>query len=452
MNSLLQTDSYKVSHFKQYPEGAEHVYSYIEPRKGTTRVVVLGITDFISRLDNLVTEGTVMELKEVADLHGVPFNPEWYDLLDEYKDKPLPVKVMGVPEGTVVTPSTPVAAIVNTNRKYPWLTSFLETMFLRCVWYPSTVASRSRYIKGRIKEYMTLTGADMSTLDFKLQDFGARGATSSESAAIGGMGHLTQFKGTDTLEAISYVRRVYGAPMAGFSIPATEHSTVTSWGQDNEKAMFESFIRKNGGEGKVFACVSDSYNIWEALKKWKELEPVLVETGGTLVVRPDSGDPVLTPVNVVEELLNLFGYTTNEAGFRVLPSYIRVIQGDGVDEKSIVRIMQRLYDKQISIDNIAFGMGGGLLQKLDRDTYGWAMKCSAIKVRNEWRDVFKDPIGGSKTSKKGLVTNEETISYAVGDHVIFTDEFNTDSWITYYDEQGAKPVDSWDDILQRASV
>jgi nicotinamide phosphoribosyltransferase len=151
--------------------------------------------------------------------------------------------------------------------------------------------------------------------------------------------------------------------------------------------MYEKVIRTYGGRGKIFACVSDSYNIWEALKMWKELEPILLEVGGTLVIRPDSGDPVTTPVQVIEELIDLFGYTVNTKGYKVLPDHIRVIQGDGVDEESIVRIMQRMVDRKLSIDNIAFGMGGGLLQSLTRDTLGWAMKCSAACVNDEWRDV-----------------------------------------------------------------
>lgn len=440
-NVLLEADSYKLSHYKQYQEGTEYIYSYIEARKGNYPVVVLGIQDFCEMLQGGLTYENIEELETIANEHGVPFNPDWWLLLtleDEF-----PVKVMGVPEGTVVNPSEPVATIVNTDPKFPWLTSFFETLFLRMVWYPSTVASRSRYIKKRIKEYMKLTGSDMSTIDFKMNDFGSRGCP---EPARGGMGFLTQFQGTDNLSAIKYIRDRY-AVMAGFSIPATEHSTVTSWGRENEKAMYENFIRKNGGEYKLFACVSDSYNIWEALKMWKELEPVLLEVGGTLVVRPDSGDPVLTPVKVIEDLLDLFGYTENAKGFKVLPDHIRVIQGDGVDEESIVRIMQRLYDRGISIDNIAFGMGGGLLQKLDRDTLGWAMKCSAAYVNGEWRDVYKDPIGGGKTSKRGLVIVNGVLPYAQG--LTFAE---SDNWVTYFNNGDLRARDTWDTIRKRCEV
>lgn len=448
-------DSYKVSHFNQYQEGTEYIYSYIAPRGGKNPIPVLGIQDFCDLLDTTnLNSWFISELQDVAEEHGVPFNKEgWWKLLKNYEGRGFPLRVMGVPEGTIVEPKTPVAVIVNTDPEYPWLTSFFETLFLRMVWYPSTVAANSRSCKKRIHEFMERTGSDMTMLDFKLHDFGARGATCGEAAGRGGAGHLLNFQGTDTLEAIKYVRDNYGLSMAGFSIPATEHSTVTSWGRDNEKDMYETFIRKNLGVGKVAACVSDSYNIWDALKIWKELEPVLLEVGGTLVVRPDSGDPVSTPVYVVSKLMDLFGYTVNEKGFKVLPDHIRVIQGDGIDEEKMVRIMQRLVDVEMSIDNIAFGMGGGLLQKVDRDTYKWAMKCSAARVNGIWRDVYKDPIGGGKTSLKGLVCPEGVVDYLDADLIIGSESGACPKgFMEYYYNGVQAPRDSWDILRQRASI
>jgi len=416
-------------------------------------VVIIGINDFIDQLGPSPDLLSISLLEDVAERHGVPFNRKgWVALVKKYSNKHWPLVIMGVPEGTVVEPNTPVACICNTDPEFPWLTSFFETLFLRCVWYPSTVASISRYCKTRIAEYMKKTGADMDTIDFKLHDFGARGATCSEAAAKGGAGHLINFKSTDTLEAIEYVANNYDESMAGFSIPATEHSTVTSWGRDSEIEMYRTFIRKNLGVGKIGACVSDSYNIWEALEMWKTLEPELLETGGTLVIRPDSGDPIQTPVAVIEKLMELFGYECNDKGFKVLPPHIRVIQGDGINEDSLVRIMQLMVDKKISIDNIAFGMGGGLLQKCDRDTYGWAMKCSAARVNGEWRDVYKDPIGGGKTSKKGLVnTQAYPCSYEDAD-IYLHNALAWGGFVTYYRNGNRIPKPTWEDIRERAAV
>ena len=55
-----------------------------------------------------------------------------------------------------------------------------------------------------------------------------------------------------------------------------------------------------------------------------------------------------------------------------------------------------------SANNIAFGSGGGLLQKMNRDTQKCAFKCSLATVDNKDIDVFKDPITApGKKSKKG---------------------------------------------------
>ena len=454
-NVLLMTDSYKLSHYNQYPEGTEHIYSYIAPRGGHTPIPVLGINDFCDLLNETnLNSWFIAELEEMAEEHGVPFNEKgWWSLLEKWQGIGFPLRVMGVPEGTVVDPGTPVAVIVNTDPEFPWLTSFFETLFLRMVWYPSTVAANSRSCKVRIKEFMLRTGADMTSLPFKLHDFGSRGATCGEAAAKGGSGHLLNFLGTDNLEAIKHIKDSYGHNMAGFSIPATEHSTVTSWGRDSERAMYEAFIIRNLGPNKVAACVSDSYNIWDALEIWKELEPLLLATGGTLVIRPDSGDPVTTPLEVLERCMRLFGFTTNKKGFRVLPDHIRVIQGDGIDENLMVRIMQRMVDAKMSIDNIAFGMGGGLLQKVDRDTYKWAMKCSAARVNGVWRDVYKDPVGGSKTSLKGLVTPNGVVSYDKADMILRTKGgLIPHGFMEYYYNGATQVRDSWETICKRADI
>ncbi len=452
-NPLLQCDSYKISHYKQYPENTEYVYSYIAPRGGEHPLPIVGLADFCSLLDvRNLNQLYISELQDIAEEHGVPFNPAWWDLLKKYKGKGLPLRVMGVPEGTVVEPKTPVAVIVNTDPEFPWLTSFFETVFLRLVWYPSTVAAECRYMKTRIKEFMIRTGADLAGLEFKLHDFAPRGCTSGEQAQRGGMGHLTQFQGTDNIEAIKYIRDNYGLSMAGFSIPATEHSTVTSWGREHEKDMYETFIRKNLGEGKIAACVSDSYDIDAAIDMWKELEPILLEVGGTLVIRPDSGDPVTMPLHVLDRCLQVFGYTVNDEGFKVLPAHIRVIQGDGIDKHLLVRILQGCVDLKISIDNIGFGMGGGLLQKVDRDTYKWAMKCSAARVNGVWRDVYKDPKGGNKKSLKGLVTPKGVWPYKDANQLTDGDYVTPEGFVDYYYNGVQAPRDSFDTIRSRASI
>jgi len=221
---------------------------------------------------------------------------------------------------------------------------------------------------------------------------------------LGGMAHLVNFQGTDTLSAIVGARRYYAEEMAGFSIPASEHSTMTSWGKDAEQDAYANMLQQFAKKGSLFAVVSDSYDIYNAVTNiWgKTLKDQVKESGATLVIRPDSGDPKTMVLEVMKRLYESFGGTTNSKGYIVLDDAVRVIQGDGVDAKAIEQILQALKEEGFSAENIAFGMGGALLQQPNRDTFSFAMKASAICVDEVWRDVFKDPVSdSSKRSKRG---------------------------------------------------
>jgi nicotinamide phosphoribosyltransferase len=191
--------------------------------------------------------------------------------------------------------------------------------------------------------------------------------------------------------------------MAGFSIPAAEHSTITSWGRENEVEAYRNMLRNFAKPGKTVAVVSDSWDIYNAVEKiWgEELREEVVKSGATVVIRPDSGEPIEVVSRVAQILADKFGTTTNSKGFRVLKN-VRIIQGDGVNPDSIRQILQRLKDLGFSASNIAFGIGGALLQKINRDTMKFAYKCSAIVVGGELHDVYKQPItDAGKSSKRG---------------------------------------------------
>lgn len=413
MKSLLslatRTDSYKFSQFLQYPKNTTYISSYIESRGGEDESVFFGLQAFIKQyLLKPVTMNDVKRAEHIVQAHGLPFNRKgWEIIVNEYGGY-LPIRIQAVPEGTVMGTRNVQVQIVNTDPRMAWLTSYIETILLRGIWYPSTVATKSRKLKKVIARYLNET-SDIPVADqlsFKLHDFGARGASSGETAILGGMGHLVNFMGTDTFEAVEGVMEYYNTDeVVGFSIPASEHSSITSWGRDNEVDAFENMIDTFGGEGKIFACVSDSFDIYKATTDlWGEkLRDKVIANGGTLVVRPDSGNPETVPVEVIELLAEKFGYTVNSKGYKVLPSYVRVIQGDGINENSLPIILKNLKAKGFSADNIAFGMGGGLLQAWDRDTLKYAMKASAIRIGDgDWEGFAKDPItDAGKQSKKG---------------------------------------------------
>jgi nicotinamide phosphoribosyltransferase len=407
LNPILNTDSYKASHFAQYPEGTTEVFSYAEARGGPYSDAVFFGLQAILKQEFLtpVTRAHIDEAQEILTAHGLPFHRKGWETLVERHGGRLPLDIRAVPEGSVIPVHQPLMTVVNTDPDFFWLTSYAETALLR-VWYPITVATISHGVRAIIKTALDKTADDPAAeLPFKLHDFGARGVSSEASAALGGMAHLVSFMGTDTLSAILAARRLYNEPMAGFSIPAAEHSTITSWGRDREVDAYANMIKAFGKPGGLYAVVSDSYDLFHAVEHlWGEtLRQKVIDAGATLVVRPDSGDPVTIVAKTLQLLSEKFGTTTNSKGYRVLQN-VRVIQGDGVNPVSIAAILDRIIADGFSASNIAFGMGGALLQKCDRDTMQFAYKASAAKVNGVWRDVYKDPVTDSgKRSKRGLL-------------------------------------------------
>lgn len=416
-NIIINTDSYKMSHYVQYPKGTKYVYSYIESRGGAYDYTLFyGLQSIIKEfLLVRVTRQMIDAAERIAKGQLIPFNRKgWEYIVDKLGGK-LPLRIKAVPEGTVVPGNNVLATVVNTDPNCFWLTSYVESLLLR-VWYPITVATRSHAAKRVIRQWLELTSDNVeAVLPTRLHDFGARGVSSYESAEIGGSAHLVNFVGTDTVPAIPFVERMYGtAATIGISVPAAEHSTVTSWGRENEVEPYRNMLRQFARPGSYVAVVSDSYDLWNAVDNiWgTELRQHVIDSGATLIVRPDSGDVRTVPVECVVRLGERFGYTVNSKGFRVL-KHVAVIQGDGIDDEHVIDdILRGLSEAGYSAENIAFGMGGGLLQKLNRDTLKFAMKCSAIAIVEDedgdepeeliWRDVFKDPVTDhGKRSKKG---------------------------------------------------
>lgn len=405
---ILATDSYKHSHYLQYPPEARAISAYVEARPNdfADEVLFMGLQPYLmDRLGIPITAADIDEAEAICTAHGVPFNRlGWQIILDEHGGY-LPIEVRALPEGMIVPTGVPLVQVETTDPRLPWLATFIETALLRAIWYPTTVATLSRQCRQIIRAGLERTSEDVEgQLPFKLHDFGARGTSSGESAGLGGMAHLVSFMGTDTMEGLLAARRYYGADMAGFSIPAAEHSTMTSWGRPREEAAYVNMLDAFDGEGRLVAVVSDSYDLDAALTGiWGgTLREKVLARQGTLVVRPDSGDPVETPVRAVRTLWEAFGGTVNAKGYRVLDPHVRVIQGDGMTPATIARLIERLIAEGYAIDNIAFGMGGGLLQQVNRDTLRFAMKANAMRdADGVWHDVSKAPATDPGKASKG---------------------------------------------------
>jgi len=394
------TDSYKFSHPAQYPKGTERLMSHIFSRGSEqfNEVQWFGLQLVIKehllrqlthkQVDNIIAFqrehlfGTEIDELEVA-LRAV---------VDDY-DGYMPLKIRAIPEGMVIPTKQLLATVESAvaDERIIALTTYMETLIMR-VWAPTTVATTSYHIKKIIYDGLLKSADDADAeIGFKLHDFGSRGVSSMESAAFNGAAHLVNFLGSDTTVGIMAANIGYHEKMAGFSIPATEHSTTTAFGRDGEPEFIAQMFDKFAKPGAIFATVADSYDPKHFIDVIAPMfKDRLRASGATWVIRPDSGDPVLTPVAFVKRLSRVFGFTYNSKGYKVLDG-VRVIQGDGIDIEDVRQIIDLLLEDNWSISNIAFGMGGGLLQKNNRDTQKFAMKACAVHVDGQWRDVYKDP-------------------------------------------------------------
>lgn len=408
------TDSYKFSHFNQYPEGTEIIHSYMSSRGGEyDEMIFFGLKYYIGKyLSKLVTMEDIASVEMMATEHGVPFNEKgWHYIVHNLKGK-LPIIIKALPEGSIFKPHEPILTIENTDPNCAWLVGWLETLLMK-IWYPTTIATKSYHVKKMLKQYWDRTSDTPDGVDFAYHNFGDRGSSSVESAAIGGVAHLTQFKGTDNFNALNLSNQYYDGKYQGFSIPATEHSTITSWGRENEFEMIENYLETYKGS-PIIACVLDSYDIYKAVdfvSSGKIKEKIESSDYPVFVIRPDSGEPI----QVIGEILgimqkNKVNFTRNSKDFIVFDKY-RIIWGDGITAEIIFSILEITERHGYSAENFAFGSGGDLMQNINRDTCKFAIKCSVIKVNGEWRDVYKDPI--TDQDKKSLRGRQDNSRFEV---------------------------------------
>lgn len=412
-NIILATDSYKLNHWNQYPKDTEIVYSYFESRSGARfpQTVFFGLQYLLKKYLTgvVVTEEMLAEADQLAKAHfgrdGVFNYDGWKHIIDNHGGR-LPLRIKAVPEGTKVSTGNVLMTVENTDPNCFWLTNAVESI-LTHVWYSSTVATLSNATLSKISRAVFDTGGSQDGVPFMLHDFGYRGASSHESAAIGGAGHLVNGLGTDTLPAMQLAMEYYGANLEelAFSVPATEHSVMTARGREGEMEIVDQLLDEYP-EG-ILSVVADSYDIYGFVREiGTQFKDRIMARDGKFVVRPDS---ITAAHETPEELMvvlsgmlwTAFGGTTNEKGFKVLDPHVGLLWGDGIDPDGIQRILVRCAQQGFAAENYVFGMGGGLLQKINRDTQRFAFKCSAQKRGGEWHDVCKEPLDSSKKSKRG---------------------------------------------------
>eukprot|EP01121_Diplochlamys_sp_Union-15-3_P002672 TRINITY_DN1239_c0_g1_i1.p1 TRINITY_DN1239_c0_g1~~TRINITY_DN1239_c0_g1_i1.p1 ORF type:complete len:499 (-),score=88.04 TRINITY_DN1239_c0_g1_i1:113-1609(-) len=410
------TDSYKAGHFEQYPE-AKKMVCYGEFRgpfekdKTDSRFVWFGIRYIVQTyLERKWTKDDVENAEKFYQTHNAGFKkfPFPKDLFMKFvteNDGWFPIKLETLPEGTCANVRVPVYQIT-ADGEYSRLCTFFETVLTQ-VWYPTCVATLSRRTKDLIEASFKKTVDDelQWLLESRLHDFGFRGTTCVEQSILGGSAHLLNFGGSDTMPACYYVQyHLNNGKPIGTSIPATEHSVMTSWA--TETAAIKNMIDKYGGTGGIYACVLDSYDYKNALTKIiPDIAHYKSDKGSSiLVMRPDSGDPVECVMDALKAGEAVGGVTLNKKGYKVVNGF-NVIQGDGINIHTVEQIIKAFEKEKFSAQNVAYGMGGGLLQRVNRDTMSFATKLNFIRYADgKDRDIMKKPLTDpTKISYPGIL-------------------------------------------------
>lgn len=426
-SQVADTDSYKLCHFRHLPPGTTGTAGYNVSRGGMFDVCTLfGLQyDLHKYRSEPVTEAQVEYVAEFAPRHGLPFPKDgWLRIARKHRGR-LPIRIRAIPEGLVIPTGLPTFTVQSLDPELPWLQGWFETSLMR-LWEPSTVAIASREQAKLAKHYLRLTSDDPNVSHlYQVHCFGGRGVTCREQAQVAGGSTLLCFRGSDTLEGIRWANRYYNHPMAGFSIPALEHSVVCAWGREREFDCVENFIRLEllerevpAGFPKFAACPADTYNVYNFARMVTSgrLLEMIKRSGGTFVSRPDSGNPL----EVLPEVLGIMEHNlgtavrVNRKNFKVLPDYLRIIQGDGINLKMEHDIYEMLIAKGWSTENVTFGSGGANLQSWMRDDQRWKFAGSWAEVNGEERNIRKDPI--TDPNKRSIAGRLDTIRKDNGDY------------------------------------
>jgi nicotinamide phosphoribosyltransferase len=398
-NICILTDAYKVTHWRMLPDGLQTVYSYTESRGGKFHsTIFFGLQVYLKEYFSgkileawMIDEAKPFWAKVFGD--DTYFNETgWRRLLEKHNGR-LPIKVKAVPEGTLVPTSNVLVTVENTDPEFPWLPGWCETLMFQAIWYGTTVATKSFFIKRLIKHFADMTGEEVSP--FHLNDFGFRGASSLQTSGIGAAGHLVNFLGTDTSEGILCAMEYYDTDVCGFSVAASEHSTMLMYGPDGELAGYKNILKKF--PKGTLSLVGDTYDYFHSTEHYigGALKEEILARDGKVVARPDSGDPPAVSLKSLRILWDRFQGTINKRGYMILNPKVGIIYGDAMDYDPINSVLQAVTTGGFGISNIIFGAGGAILQKVDRDTQKMAHKAS--------QGIFAD--GTVLNTRKTVVTD-----------------------------------------------
>jgi len=371
-----------------------------------------------------VTEEMIDEAELEINQQGYEFNRKGWEIIVREFGGRIPLQIFAVEEGRVVDPQTPILGIINTDDRFAWLVSYMETWIQEMVWKMSTVASICRVCRQTFEEFMEMTGADMTMLEYKLHNFGDRGADSPHEAPImAAISHAALFSGSDCARANGFIKKLYNTNKAyTSSVVATEHSVMCSHSDTEAKddlgaakmavdRLDAVVARTKRGIGiPLMSVVIDTYDSRRFVREYMgvKFKDRIINSGGKMVMRPDSGDITVEPSMVATDLADTFGYTTNAAGYKVLHPSVGIIQGDGIKISTIRSVISSFVANGWSMDNLVLGMGSGVTHEGARDDFSFSMKAVARYNGKKWIRMLKEPVTDTtKKSLSGLVRCKE---------------------------------------------
>jgi nicotinamide phosphoribosyltransferase len=422
-NPLLATDVYKMGHMEQYCPGTTMVYSYLTARSDKTfdKTVFFGLQYYLKEYLSIKLTPEMGEefLRCRQMILGSNTERVAQQIRALCKLGYFPLEIKAVEEGTVMPVRNVLMTITNTHPDFYWVVGFVESLLLK-MWYSITVGSCCfKYLETVNKYYAETVSADMMFLkDFTVHDFGYRGDSSEEGAAISGTAHLLSFLGSDTVPALPFAIEYYNADTSKpimLSVPASEHSVMCSFGREDELAAFQNMLSLY--PTGIVSIVSDTFDVYKVLTEFAAiLKPQILARDGKVVFRPDSGNPEYIICGdpsaahgsnewkgAIRLLDEMFGSSVNDKGYKILNPKVGLIYGDGMYLERYQRTLDRLKEMGYAASNLVIGVGG-ILRNHSRDTLGFAIKATYVEVNGEHREIEKDPVTDrKKKSHKGLL-------------------------------------------------
>lgn len=325
----MQKDIYKEFHQYAYHPEVSRVYANFVSRSGKYSNTDLDFTVFVGLqgfiIDYLINEWqegffSAKSEDEAVFQHGrimsamLGFKCDTSNLRSLYQLGYLPLHIKALPEGTFVPYQVSPVTIVNTVDGFQWLTNMIETAFSADNWYVQTTATTSTAYYLQFLRYARKTGLDESFTMFQGHDFSFRGLAGRGAAPLAGFGHIASgFVGTDTIPAVLAAEKFYGAnvdsELVGCSVNATEHSVTCSWQEEGELAFYRHLMHNVAPTG-ILSLVADTWDFWNGVTViLPELKDEILARDGTVVIRPDSGDPVDILCGREFKTVNTYGAT-----------------------------------------------------------------------------------------------------------------------------------------------